>query len=255
MWPFFATKANCPVDPGLQQWVDGRFRWLQDQLGHDVPSKVPVVLPTPEFFPDVYKGHPDDARMMLVRVAGYMNVDPDRFKLFLYSESDKDSKLFVGRSSTSGTAGLYVREAGNDADGNPRAAIGIESSQLADPVRLVATLAHEIGHEILLGQKRISADEQDHEPLTDLLTVFLGLGIFGANATIRDRGWTQGGWTGWRTDRVGYLDQRTFGYALARFARERNETRPGWMKYVRADVRAPLKSGLRFLASVSRSEQ
>src|SRR5262245_48660067 len=100
-----------------------------------------------------------------------------------------------------------------------------------------------------LGQSRVRADENDHEPLTDLTTVFFGLGIFTANSTIRDRGWSSGLWTGWSTARLGYLNQRMFAYALARFAFERNELEPAWLRHVRPDVRAPLKQGLRFLGA------
>jgi hypothetical protein len=146
---------------------------------------------------------------------------------------------------------LYVRDGGVDAKGEACAAIGIAESQLDDPMSLVATLAHEVGHEILLGQARVSPEQPDHEPLTDLLTVFKGMGIFTANSTIRDRGWSSGTWAGWETRRLGYLDQRSFGYALARFAWTRGEVEPPppWIKHVRPDVRSPLKQGLRFLAA------
>ena len=235
MLNFFRGKPACPVDVDQQHWVDGRFRWLQDQLGEQTPLKLRVILPTPEFFPDPYQGRPEDAQAMLVRVAGYMNIDPSRFKLFLYSNDEAQ-----------GTAGLYIRGDGDTADSLTR--IGIESTKLADPMALVATLAHEIGHEILLGQNRVSRDQNDHEPLTDLLTVFLGMGIFMANSTIRDGGWSTALVRSWQTSRLGYLDQRMFGYALARFAWTRGETNPAWIRHIRPDVRSPMKQGLRFLA-------
>ena len=180
-----------------------------------------------------------------------MGVDPGQVELFVYSEG-RPAMRGWGLSSSGGSAGLYLRKGG--LAGAPMARIGIEESQLADPMSLVATLAHEIGHEILIGQGRITADDEDHEPLTDLLTVFLGTGIFGANSTIRDSGWTSGGWTGWKTQRLGYLDQRTFGYSLARFAWERGEANPAWIKSVRPDVRSPLKQGLRFLSHKSKPD-
>jgi hypothetical protein len=243
---FFRSKPTCPLDADQQQWLDGRFRWLGQQLGEDAPRKCQVVLPTPDFFPDRYDGRPEDARVMLDRVARYMNVDPSCVDFTVYDQARQPRTLGFGRASNA--AGMYVcGEA--DASGNrPRPTIGIDAAQLADPMSLVATIAHELGHEILLGQGRVSRDANDHEPLTDLLTVFLGLGIFTANSTIRDRGWSSGTWTGWETKRLGYLDQRMFGYALARFAWARGETGPPWIKHVRPDVRSPLKQGLRFLA-------
>jgi hypothetical protein len=129
----------------------------------------------------------------------------------------------------------------------PGATIGVERSKLDDPVALVATTAHELGHELLLGEGRVSSDTRDHEPLTDLLTVFMGLGIFTANSTIRDQGWSSGVMVGWTTSRLGYLDQRTFGYALARFANVRGESSPKWLKYLRPDVRAPFRQSIRYL--------
>lgn len=235
----------------MREWIDGRFRWLQDQFGRDTLADVRVVLPTPEFFPDSYGGVPDDARVMLDRVAGYMRVDPRAVKLMLYSESDAPPLSGAGIGTISGSAGFYSPgdpDGANDEDAG-RATIGIEEGQLADPLALVATLAHEIGHELLIGQGRVSADDPDHEPLTDLLTVFLGMGIFTANSTIRDRGWSSGVWAGWKTQRLGYLDQRAFGYALARFATDRGEAAPAWVKHVRPDVRAPLREALRFLSA------
>ena len=232
----------------MRQWVDGRFGWLQDRLGHDRPRNARVVLPTPEFFPDAYDGSRDAALAMFDRVCGYMNVDPQGFRLFVY-ESGRLPNLGLGHRSDSTAAGVYLGGSGENGARVP--AIGIEESQLADPMSLVATLAHEIGHEILLGQRHVAHDTPDHEPLTDLLTVFMGMGIFPANATIRDRGWTGVATQGWQTSRLGYLDQRTFGYALARFAHARGETAPAWVKHVRPDVRAPLLQGLRFLARES----
>jgi len=44
------------------------------------------------------------------------------------------------------------------------------------------TALHELGHVLLLADGKISKDRKDHEHLTDLLTVWLGLGIFTANS-------------------------------------------------------------------------
>jgi hypothetical protein len=57
-------------------------------------------------------------------------------------------------------------------------------SQAERPMSPIATIAHELGQAL-----PHDVDRPDLEPLTDLLTVYFGLGSFGANATLEyDRG-------------------------------------------------------------------
>src|SRR5262249_33214498 len=138
----------------------------------------------------------------------------------------------------SGSAGLY-EQADVDpvvpasAEGDERwyapsekSVIRVNRSTLADPTALVATLAHELGHVLLLGHGPISEGTEDDEPLTDLLTIFLGLGVFTGNSRIRSRNWRDGTHEGWHIQRLGYLDQRQVGYGLALFAAIRDEDSP-----------------------------
>ena len=61
------------------------------------------------------------------------------------------------------------------------------------------------------------------EPMTDLLTVFLGFGIFNTNCAARLTKWQDERQQGWSMKRLGYLPEEIYGYALARFARDRGE--------------------------------
>jgi hypothetical protein len=79
---------------------------------------------------------------------------------------------------------------------------------------LVATIAHELGHTLLLGDGRISSRREDHEPLTDLLTIFFGIGIFSANAAFDSTQEDQGQYGYMRTTRLGYLTEPMYGYGL-----------------------------------------
>jgi hypothetical protein len=67
----------------------------------------------------------------------------------------------------------------------------------------------------------VDREEADMEPLNDLLIVFLGFGIFTANAAFRFETVSGGKSHGWSARRLGYLSQEQFGYALALFAYER----------------------------------
>lgn len=76
---------------------------------------------------------------------------------------------------------------------------------------------------------------------------FLGVGIFGANATVVDSTVTDGNWSVFSISKQGYLSSIVLGYALALFAFARGETRPAWAGHLRADAAATLRAGLRYL--------
>jgi hypothetical protein len=116
---------------------------------------------------------------------------------------------------------------------------------------LVATIAHELGHVLLLADGRISASERpDHEPLTDLLTVYFGLGIFSANSAFDHFHEARGRHSYTSTSRLGYLTEPMYGYALARYAWLRGEADPDWADHLDTNPRSFLKRGLRYLATL-----
>lgn len=236
MLGWFRSQATCPVPPADKAWIEARFGWLTDEFGAECLLQGVQVLPTTEFFPAHYEGAEDELVELMQRVAGYMRADPSRLRLQFY---DERLPHFV-ENKGGGTAGLY-----NEVDGYFD--IWLESATLDDPLHVVATLAHELGHVRLLGERRISADEEDHEPLTDLLTVFLGLGIITSNSVIHENYWETGQFAGWSIGKRGYLTMEKYGYALALYARARNELDPAWLRHLRPDVRTACKRGLRYI--------
>jgi hypothetical protein len=238
MLPWFRPK--CPVPPEEKDWIERRMCWLGAEFGWQRLREAPVVLPTPEFFPDPYAGTEEDVRTLFDRICGYMGIPPDGIELGFYSEEEPElGEQFRLQGRRSGTAGLYR--------GGGRTRIDLEVSRLNDPISVVATLAHELGHVHLLGHGRISRDAEDHEPLTDLLTVFLGMGVFTANAYLRESRWQGVQYSGWSLSRQGYLLAPAYGYAFALFAWIRGELKPSWAGHLRLDVRAPFAQGLRYL--------
>jgi hypothetical protein len=245
LFDWFRSKPECPVDPATREWIDRRWQWLEDQFGAERVRDSPVVLPRPEFFPDPYHATEDDARRVLDRVCGYMGIEPATVRMSLYDESDPtaENPIFAGQRRE-GSAGLYHAAGGGYC-------VSIEAGNLHDPLALVATMAHELGHVHLLGAGRVSPAAEDHEPLTDLLTVFFGLGVFTANAVIREQYWHEGNSSGWKIGRRGYLGMPVYGYAFARFAISRGEDGSAWSRELRPDVRSSFEQALRFLGKGS----
>ena len=214
------------------------MEWLLEEFGSDAFRRVTVVLPTDEFFPDSYSADEDDARALVDRVCGYMSVNPNLIEVEFFEDESKQARrdFDYTEGSSDGSAGHYQKR-------RDKFVVSLESSQLADPMCLVATIAHELGHVRLLGEGRVHGGFEDHEPLTDLLTVFFGLGIFTANSAFSFDGSSQG----WQAQRRGYLDEEMFGYALALFALMRGERNPAWSRYLEGSVSTFFKNGLKYL--------
>lgn len=239
-------RPKSPLTDEERRWIDTKFAWLTTEFG--ARSTAPVITPTEAFFPDDYDEKPEDVAKIFQRLCGYMGIDDKRVELSFYTSDSADDYVnaFNPVISREYALGMYWEE-------NGRAQIMLESSRLSEPMEVVATLAHELGHVLLLGEGRYSRDEPDHEPLTDLLTVYFGLGIFKANSVIREVNWSSGQWAGWSLSKQGYLSGPQCAYALARFAVARGETKPLWKRFLRRDIKAWMDAEIRELQTRAKS--
>jgi hypothetical protein len=238
---------SCPVEDRERTWIEDSIEWFGSQFG-DGPLSAPVILPTSEFFPPPYSGSEKDVRAAVGKVAGYMGVHAEVSVKF---SDDFDHARDLGQmipgavTQYSGAAGVFTTGEGG------RPVVTIDTSNTDQPARLLAVIAHELGHVRLLGEGRIQADRNDQEPLTDLLTVYRGMGIFTANAAF-DFSRLPGYGTyrrvgGWRAQRLGYMTEQMCGYGLACYAALRGEPSPSWAKYLDTNPRVYLKHGMRYL--------
>jgi tetratricopeptide (TPR) repeat protein len=241
MFGWFESKS--PLTAQQRQWIDERFAWLRDQFGPERLRR-PMITPTDEFFPDRYSATAEDAAILLDRLCGYMEVDRSRIDLQYYTSPSADdvAAAFNPHLQHGFALGAFQDE-------GSQIVILLERTRLDEPHSVVSTLAHELGHVHLLADGRCDRNMHDHEPLTDLLVVYFGLGIFAANNALREINWRSGGWAGWSLGRQGYLNMPEFAYALALCSHARGEHQPRWVKYLRPDVRALFKTESKHLAA------
>jgi hypothetical protein len=219
---------KCPVNTWEKAWTETRMLWLARALGIKRCLEAEIVLPTDDYFPEAYSGSFEDVRRMFNSVCAYMHVGADQLEL----EICEDVQMF-------GLAGQY--------DSEGKKTIRVARSQTETPMSLVKTLAHEIAHEILLGGGLLNPDESDHEEVTDLLPVYLGLGIFAANSTVQEEYKTSGLVSSWKIGKHGYLPARILSYALALCCHVRGEGYPEWSKYLRTDAVIALEESLQYI--------
>ena len=242
---FGFSRPTLPVPEDEQEWIDRSFCRLASLLGSRRLLDATVMLPTAEHFPDQYDRSETSLHRVSSRVAKAMQLDPHEIDVMLFETTYAATRSlapFYSGSSPSTAGGLHHH--------NPeqKANIFINEEQLEDPIVLVATLAHEFGHVILLRPGLVNRDEPDMEPLNDLLTVFLGLGIFTANSAFRFKQFNDNQSQGWSVRRLGYLSEQSFGYALARFAFERGEV-ARWRTFLSTNIAAYFKRSVAWLAA------
>jgi hypothetical protein len=248
-------SPKLPVSDEDHQWVDEGFRRLEKLVGRRRMLEAKVVLPTAEDFPDAYDGTPAAAEMLFCRVCAYMQVNRSSVELEVFPDEAEQLREILPYWRSDGAkraAGLYVHHAKGDSDEEERRdeksmVVAIRSTQLKDPLSLVATVAHELGHVILLGGGLLDPKTPDHEPMTDLLTVFLGLGVFTANSAGRFKQYQEDRRQGWSMQRLGYLPEEVYGYALAKFAAERGEHKAEWVKHLSTNIRTYFKESRAWL--------
>ena len=219
--------------------ISERMRWLVSTFGRDAITQRRVLVPEAADFPVAYDGSYVSAEQTAGIVAAQMDLLPTDIRLDIFAEGVDaveagQQQIFIEQGGRAG--GLYWGR--NETDGLYH--IGLSARSLKNPEKMVATLAHEMAHIKLLGEERITEND---EPLTDLLTVIFGLGIFNANAAFNFRTGAQS----WGYSKLGYLSQMEWGFALAMFAILRGDHRPVWLKHLTKNIQSDFKAGVDYL--------
>lgn len=251
-------KPQCPINPNEKAWVEFRVAWLLERFGFNRLKSMETVLPTADYFPLPYRKTDQDVQAVFDRVAGYMNVDPALFRLHIFDESSNPESMPPMEKTLSWKSGVAFpfyegfycepNEAAQNtnADG-PIATLHIRRTMLDDLELLIALFSREIAQYLLTEQGDGPTERNEFLHTMELMPLFFGLGIFGANAVIRERSEFSLGWEFWSMVPWGALPARYFGYALALMCWLREEPLPAWHRHLRRDAEDTLKASLKYL--------
>jgi len=238
------VRRACPIGPDDRAWVDHALAWLGTHLGsHAIHGR--MLLPSDDGIASLRTGSESEIRALVERLCWQMGVDQRRVTVgeFFQTAEDEVVQRLPAGVGESLSAGHF-----RGVDGS--VFIALESFEGSTPTQCVAAIAHELSH-----LRRPSPDEQPSagggEELVDLISVCLGLGVFAANAcfdSVKVAGYRS---VGYRTTLVGFMTERMYGYALARYALLRGEPDPTWARHLDVNPRTYLKQALRFLADQS----
>jgi hypothetical protein len=239
--------SRLPIDEDELEFQLAAFKWLTRKF--DPVAQSPLVLPTPEYFPSVAsKGWaPAEALFEDVRRAADMADWPCRLE-----EGDADRPVDAGNDHLlqhqGGTSpcGTFRFEQGPD--GNV-GVISYNPDLVRDQTGLVATFAHELAHYLLSKVPDPGPGGWDlEELLTDLAAVYLGFGIFMANAARSFEVFHGSRGSGWRSSLQGYLGEGALVTATVIFQRLAGRDPLAAAPWLEDHLRTDLRRAARALA-------
>lgn len=210
MWPFNRRKSWLDADD--EEWQLATWGWLLARLGEDRLKRAPLVTTTEAFFPlSAATGHARAQHIFAcVRDLAGMTDWPCDLQPQAPRPGTHVSQLgMVQIDSGHSPAGTFSRQ------GNA-ALVTYDPASIGEPVKLVATLVHELAHYLLHAQPDLPPGQELMEEFaTDLTTVYLGFGLFGANQAFNFSQFQNVRTHGWQTLSLGYLRERDWAFALA----------------------------------------
>ncbi len=234
-------KPRRFLDADVEAWHLETWAWLMDHFTPEVPLKsTPLVLANADFFaPTEATGH-ERAQHVFDSVKRHMQIEDWPCLLEAQPERNDGHRVaeFVSLSGEGDPNGTFRV----DEDGT--VIITYAPDLVGRPVDLVATLAHELAHYVLLGLPDL--DEETHELTTDLMVVYTGFGLFGANTAFSFSQYGDAFSHGWSSRRSGYLSPQSWAFALAVFALLTEDERD-LSRWLSSEVAGPWKAAMKYL--------
>lgn len=236
---FWNKKKKLPITTEDKVWVDSELNWLRTEFGEEHFMEIKTVTPTTDFYNRKFNGTEKDAEFILARTMELMNILDVKIKLNFFSDQPVEMDDGTILTSPADISGGWKSASGIYEQTENETIISIERGQLKNPISLIATISHELSHQILLGESRI---EENDEFLTDFTSIVYGFGVFIGNSRFQ---FTSEGF-GWQSSSQGYLPEQIIAYAMAWLSKERNENTV-YDKYLNKSLHKYFNQSLEYL--------
>ncbi|MEP2669552.1 MAG: hypothetical protein ABJH04_11180 [Cyclobacteriaceae bacterium] len=246
----FFGKPKPTVTQEDKEWIEDAFLWLEQEYTREYLKSVRVIEPTKEFFPINFKGTEENANELATIICDYMGIKDAEINFHYFS--DQPLELTDGISTTQNETGSKLENKGAlgtySETGFKKYSIGLELGLLSKSTNLIATIAHELSHLVLLGEGRLSENDEE---LTDLNCIALGFGIFICNSIFSFNQWQGSSHQGWQAQRSGYIPEEVATYALALMAEYQSMTDLSWTQYLNPSPKKMFDKNIKYLKTTT----
>ena len=202
---FWKKKKKLPITNEDKIWIDHNLNWLIEEFGEKHFMTIRTITPTEDFYNRTFDGTEKDAEFILERTMELMNIKNVDINLNFFSDSPVEMADGTILTTPADINGSWKSASGTYEQTKEGIIISIEKEQLKNTLSLIATISHELAHQILLGENRI---EENDEFLTDFTAILYGFGIFIGNSRFNFSSFSTNGGFGWQSSVQGYLPEQ-----------------------------------------------
>ncbi len=246
MFSIFRTKPLLSEED--LEFQIATYGWLLRNFGQQhFHNNASLILPTREFFPSEVTSADEASIETFNRVKRYAGMEHWPCTLVAQEEdvSPRIAPTVAIQNKPNGPLGTFqaAPESGVTISYNP--------SLTAQPMQLVATLAHELSHYLTSTAAEAPPGGWDNwEFATDITATFLGFGIFMANSAFNFRQYTDSDSQGWQVSGSGYLSEAEHIFALAIFLKLKGIPLTEAQSHLKPSLRKPLRKAAKELSSL-----
>ncbi|WP_044213064.1 hypothetical protein [Flammeovirga sp. OC4] len=239
---FWNRKPKCPISTEDKKWVEEMLDWVNINFIDIIEQ--PMILPTNRFFNIKFEATQECAKELFENICMYFQVNPYHISIEFYDNRTTvlDHTVSI-QNDEDGHVGLFSM----DGESNM---ILIERGLLNNPQALIATIAHELCHYIIMEEKGYYFEEYENELRTDLTAIAYGFGLFLGNTKFNFNQWSSGGMQGWSSSSQGYLPQKVIAYAMAEICMRKRDLEPEVLQYANKSFKKDLQKSLKYLKSI-----
>ena len=240
---FWNKKKKLPITEEDKIWIDEDLNWLRTELGEKHFLEIRTIKPIKECYNRTFDGTEKDAEFVLERTMELMCIKDVEIKLNYFSDDVVEMEDGTILTTPADINGSWESSGGIYENNGENIIISIETSILKNPISLIATISHELSHQILLGEKRI---EENDEYLTELTALSYGFGIFIGNSRFNFSQFSTNTGYSWKSSDLGYLPEQIIAYSMAWLSIERNENTE-YSSFLKPSMKKYFKQSLEYL--------
>jgi len=220
------------LDDEMREWIDWRWGWLDNHIGMERMRAAKVPVSTAELVQGDALLTPASSNELAKRICQAMGIQ------------GHPVRLIVAREETGIDDPEYIAEFDAALKENTSLVIGIDTNYPGIPHQAAVQFYPMIAHAYLHRMGAMDPMPWDHRLLDELAAIQLGGGaLLANNELVTDRSTFSLIYTE-QTVRLSDLATQSLGYALARFAYDRQEQSPEWGRKLRADPKDFYKRSL-----------